>query len=53
MRGTPSRERLFVVNLAKLPEVSTLGTLGVILVSAHGRKSRKNSMFSSKMRVSP
>ena len=53
MRGTPSRERLFVVNLVKLLEVGTLGTLGVVLVSAYGRKLGKKGRFFSKMRASP
>ena len=53
MRGTPFEERLSVVNLVKVLEVSTLKTLGEILVSTYGRKSEKNGKFFSKMRASP
>ena len=45
MRGIPSRERLPVVSLVKLLEVCTLGTLGVVLLLAYGRKSGKNDRF--------
>ena len=48
MRGTLSRERSFVVNLVKLLEVGTLGTLGAVLVLSYGRKLGKNGMFFSK-----
>ena len=53
MRGTPSGERLSIVNSVRLLEVGTLVILGVVLVLVYGRKLEKNDMSFSKVQPSP
>ena len=53
MRGIPFGEKLSATNLVRILGVGILATVGVAMMFGYGKKSGKNDLSFSKMRLSP